>query len=558
MEVVGGVEVILSAVVIQSLHLPLLSHISFAQAVNLFVVLTMATRPISGPDSLAPKFEDGSLLDFLASDHLKTLKDSVVGGSGLAASGLAVTITWGTICSGSEVMLLILLAMTVAYRGAGLNLTFKHGFSCESDPKKRDWIQSLFRELGVQEGCLFQQAEHMGRGEAQCAKHGRKCPVPCVGLLLTGTSCRDFSKAAKKNNDVLGDHKSLGGSAQTFWGVLDYLRAHVVSMCLFENVDALEETGGDEHHSYLQILRSYFYEVGFASMSALLDCQLFALPEERRRYYIVAVKEVANPILDLGLRPCEEIFQVLQDFLKRCERTPPCLSQVLLKEDDMRIEKYLNERLAQGAKETQYNVAASISTFRGEGLVWGATIAEDSVWASSPWYPTLAKYQRSVLQFSQAQQASNTMCRDISQSLQRIRYSKIVDDRHVAACQMPGQVVWLEKPECPPRLQLPIESLIIQGFPAQKVPVLCEQASGTVIASLAGNMMAATVPLAVLISLFESAQWRTGVGFGESTASNGCVVEALRCFGISTGVVENEEQRSDDSRVKTLKRRRFA
>jgi len=123
---------------------------------------------------------------------------------------------------------------------------------------------------------------------------------------------------------------------------------------------------------------------------------------------------------------------------------------------------------------------------------------------------------------------------------------------------MPGQVVWLEKPECPPRLQLPIESLIIQGLPAQKVPVLCEQASGHVIASLAGNMMAATVPLALLISLFESAQWRKGVGFGEGTASNGCVVEALRCFEISTGVVENEEQRSDDSRVKTLKRRRFA
>ena len=510
---------------------------------------------------LAKKFEDGTLLDSLAQDAVRDLKENVRGRSGLAASGLALNFKWGTICSGSEVMLLVLVAISAAYRNEGVELTFKHSFSCESDPQKRKWIKSLFLELGVESGCIFKQAEHMGCTEAPCCKHNRNCPVPCVDLLVTGTSCKDFSKANKKQNNVLAGPRSLGGSAETFWGVLAYLRAHVVSLCLFENVDALDENAGDEHTSYLKLVRSYFDELGFSSMSALLDAALFALSEERRRYYIVAIKKDANPILDLGLRPCLGIFELMKDLLTRCQRTPPCLSQVLLKEDDSRIDLYLNDRLAEGAKETQYNVAASIATFRHEGLMWGATIAEDSTWKSSPWFQTLAKLQQNALEFSQAQQSGNTICRDISQSLSRLRYSKQVEGRHIAMCQMPGQVVWLETKNCSPRLQLPIESCIIQGFPVGKVPALCQKFSGALLASMAGNMMGATLPLAILLSLFEAAQWRGSSGLGNRTVSPGNVAEAMRCFELSqikANEMEKDEQEVQNEQLKTLKKRRLA
>lgn len=501
---------------------------------------------LASPDSeLAARFGDGTLLEFLSVDHLAVLTPPGRSAYGLAATGVAVTLTWGTICSGSEVMLLVLMALASAYAARGVSLKFKHAFSCEIVPCKQTWIRSLFRELAVEEGCLFSRAEQMGGTKAYCVRHAKECVIPCVDLLVTGTSCKDFSKASRAHQKpgVLNSKASLGGSAQTFWGVMSYLQAHVVSMLLFENVDTLDENASpDCERSYLETIRTYLHEVGMSSMSILTDCQLFALPQERRRYYILALRNAAATHFDFGLRPCKAVFQVCIDNLKQCQKTPPCLSEVFLKDDHAAVEKQLNFRTAQGSENTQYNVAASISAFRAQGLAWGTMLPEDSGLAQSPWYPTLSSRQRSALQFSQNERPGDTMCRDISQSLQRIRYSKKVDERHVAMCQIPEQLVWLEVPGHHPRLQLAIESLMLQGFPLQKVPTLCEKTSEHTMAALAGNMMAATVPLAIIASLFESVTWR--VDSSQETphaVSRNDVNDALSCFNIITAPVEDEE-----------------
>ena len=152
---------------------------------------------MAGVDNQVPasKFADGSLLEFLAADHLNIFRSAQLAASGCGLkAGATIVLVWGSICSGSEVMVLVLMALTCAYAELGVQLKFKHAFSCENMPAKQQWIRSLFQELEVADGCVFERAEDMGGKRAYCVKHKALCPVPSVDLLVTGTSCKDFSK----------------------------------------------------------------------------------------------------------------------------------------------------------------------------------------------------------------------------------------------------------------------------------------------------------------------------------------------------------------------------
>ena len=131
----------------------------------------------------AYRFHDGSLLDSLAQEYAEESRGEGHGVLPFGGTGASLIIYWASICSGSEVVLFALLAMASCYRSCGVNVSFCHRFSCEWKTPKQQWIQELFKELGIAEGCLFRQAEDLGGEYAHCVRHGKNA------LFLIATSC---------------------------------------------------------------------------------------------------------------------------------------------------------------------------------------------------------------------------------------------------------------------------------------------------------------------------------------------------------------------------------
>ena len=84
----------------------------------------------------------------------------------------------------------------------------------------------------------------------------------------------------------------------------------------------------------LQYICEEFMKRGLKPLRMLTDSSFFGVPQARRRFYILAVKIVGNAFFDFGLWPCEKVFGRCKELLKLCERAPPCLTQVLLSDED--------------------------------------------------------------------------------------------------------------------------------------------------------------------------------------------------------------------------------
>ena len=116
--------------------------------------------------------------------------------------------------------------------------------------------------------CLFTDTGHMSEKTAPCCWHGSKCNVPSVDLLLVGTSCKDLSKAnPNKSQDrqraTFSLMHSRGGSAQTFRGLMGYLKNRRLSFVVFENVDTLDkssQSGASNQHILMDEMAQLGYE----------------------------------------------------------------------------------------------------------------------------------------------------------------------------------------------------------------------------------------------------------------------------------------------------------
>ena len=123
-------------------------------------------------------------------------------------------------------------------------------------------------------------------------------------------------------------------------------------------------------------------------------------------------------------------------------------------------------------------------------------------------------------------------------------------------CQCPEQLVWLELPGRQARLQLGRESMMIQGFPLQKVPSLVQRTEESLMASLGGNMMAATVPLAILLSMFEAIHWRADMHrVSPLLVTENDLAAAWSCFTTVTEDVENDEEQAASTSASKRRRR---
>ena len=453
----------------------------------------------------AAAYHSGNLLDELAKDN----------GDRIAQSGLVpasvcadLTIQFCTVCSGGEVIIFVLLALQSYFKSVGQAINFEHIFSCEINKNAQRWITELLSELDLVTGCLFENAEDLRNAEAWCIQHKQRCKVRRVDLAIAGTSCKDFSKATtRKGGSILLQESTAGGSAQTFHGFMRYLMQHSVSMVLLENSDTLDDlVSGSSSLTDLKIMCSHLKAACYASQPILIDAQLYACAQERNRYYIVAIREIASSLFSLASTSTAEVFSKLRGFLALFQREAPCLTELLLDANDTVVEAELNRHVSLGAKTCDYNVGASISCFDGAGMRWGEGALPEGV-LKSPWLTTLTAAQKNVLKFSLAEHANHIVLRDIGQSANRVRYSKMIGSKHVAFAQMPNQHVWVDLQGEEPRLMLGRESMLLQGYPIARVRSLVSKTPEHVLASIGGNMMAAPVALAILQSLFAVLPW---------------------------------------------------
>lgn len=135
----------------------------------------------------------------------------------------------------------------------------------------------------------------------------------------------------------------------------------MVSVLLFENVDSRDDAGDQASDSNLESACRQLAEVGFSLLTILTDSKLFYLPQSRRRYYIVGLKDIAPPHFDFTKTGVKHVLALVQKYVGACQREPPCASIVLLREDSLPVENELNRRLSAGEKHTQYNVSAKAS-----------------------------------------------------------------------------------------------------------------------------------------------------------------------------------------------------
>ena len=485
----------------------------------------------------------------------------------------ALVITFGTVCSGGEVILLALLAMQETYRGRGINIKFRHLFSCERKPNIQEWIKGVTTLIQFDDSqcqpCLFDNIETLGGSRARCIIHDKPdgCEVPSVDLLIGGTSCKDFSKASKSAKPTAEDLRTAGGSSpggsvNTFLGLISYLLSHLVSILVFENVDTLDDGDAtDACHSNtattcLDAVCEQFERGGLTCQAVLTDSMLFGHSCDRRRFYITGVQTGASRLFNFAEKTIKATFTDMLAHMEACQRPGPSVNELLLPDSDTAVQSELNRRIASGYRLSHYNVSASITAFASRGLRWGADVFKASIKAS-PWFDTLPQNQRNILAVSYADNDTAGL-RDISQSTSRIRYSRCTDVHHTTAmCMMPGQVVWVDPDLMPcnrvavPRLMLGRESLMLQGYPLIQIQKLVACTSELVMTQIAGNMMSSAVPLALLMSLFASLPWSSNADKVLDTCNADEVEAAL---SLVRGISVNDEQKQDGEPARKTRR----
>ena len=357
---------------------------------------------------------------------------------------------------------------------------------------------------------------------APCVVHGKDCALAPVDILVVGTRCKDMSRCStyfKQSRPVLSREWSPGGSAQTFRGLLAYLDRCPANLVIYENVDSMDEGGGETN---MDILLSEFSSRGYEGQRMTLDANSFGLPQHRRRMWVLFVRVVANSRATFFDREIDQVSATVRACVSACQRAAPCASRVLLADDDPAVTTELERRVEASGRVRAEGVApdawirAHINLYRSHGLRWGEPTEEAQ---QSPWFATITPQQRDTLTFSQKKDPGDVLFRNISQSAARVIMSTIKAGKHVAPTQLPSQLLWIQPgfaasgqvgSDCKVgRLLLGREALMMQGFPVALVKAVADTTPEGLLQDLAGNGMAVPVVLAILASASISLSWRT-------------------------------------------------
>ena len=501
---------------------------------------------------LGTSFRDGTLLPDLAKIHVANFA-KLNKRSNKKPWG---KLTWGSMCSGSEGAHFCMKACqdamndrhTASGQDDGLTASgqgaveFRQLFACESESKKQAWIFHIINHERQQAGqpliCIFCDALDMGKGQAKCYTHGgTHCPVPDVDILILSTSCKDLSCLSKHKSSpvaVLGLQRSPGGSADTFrGGLLSYLDNHSASLIFYENSDHLaDDANNGSDASNLDIFQAELSSRHFEGQSFILNGKLFGLPAQRRRFFGAYVSTTSD-LFDFSSRTVSDQFSTMSALLHLCKRRCPPICEVLLDEEDPRLESELVKRLEKPKPPLGTWVVDHQKEYSKYLKRWGSKppcAATDK----SKWLETLTPYTKSILVLHQfrllaadtqlvrkraktavtgSAQAGRRMPRlmvDLNPSICRFSTSTYDDSNgvEIAPCILPQQLLWLHLygDGQEPRPMIGIESMLLQGWPVLQVETE-PWMDNALFQSLAGNGVALPILVALLSSVFEGLSW---------------------------------------------------
>ena len=534
-------------------------------------VMLQASSRVSLPQEIV----GGSLLAMQASENLAGFLRLVPQERGAAlgfkpgcdAKAETLTLTWGSCCSGSEGAHYVVEAVNLALQQQDIPLCFKHSFSCEINPKKREWIKTVLSSGHVfagslsesdpqgrpwhELGCVFTDILDLKEGEAPCAMHspGRRrkgklehlpCAVPSVDVLVIGTSCKDLSRAnssVDRTKLVLSEETSKGASAQTFKGMLGYVSGHRPRFVIFENVDSIDDKVSTAQETNLSLVMQAMKELGYEGQKVMTDAQQFGLPCRRRRLYVLFL-DVASPRLDLRGEALGQVFALFRKLVASCLRTPPSVKDCLLTEDahGQDLREAVQDRHAMWEKAQEKKPAPQtwldkhMAYADQLGVRWAAPVAEGL--AANVWYQTLTKREQDALVLSRVD-GPDCLFRNLSQSIGRINARSTAKDyedgREIAPTMLPGQILWVESQE---RVLTGEEALLLQGFPILRLKNKCltlppDLASQAFLSDLAGNAMALPVVLAIFQAGLAAVRWREGRDTDEEEGELAVAMAAL-------------------------------
>jgi len=425
------------------------------------------------------------------------------------------TVTIGTGCTGSAADTLVFEAMEEAYREHVPDISFKYSFNCEINEKKREWIVKLHSALAadfVQVPCMFGDVIDLGAREAYCHVHEKKCMVSSVDIFVCCTSCKDFSKQNSKRTQGLVTQQTStpGGSAQTLRGVNAYIEAHRPAIILFENVDGIDESKGNDM-SDMDIICSQWHSRGYETQKVESNASQFGLPAARKRLLAMAVLCHASPSVVFGDRPVGQVFQTLRSLIKVGERTPECATKAILPEGNENVLSELARRQKHTAntKRSPYNMKTAMNTASALNVPWG-TFPPPAELKVSAWFATLTPEQQDALAFSFHQTPGRLLLRDCRNTLGRVRVSTFGSGKHRAQTMVPSQCLIVCDGVQPPRCLLGREALVLQGFPVddERIQGVIKEFPESFLQDLAGNMVATPVLLALAAASVSSLTWR--------------------------------------------------
>ena len=323
--------------------------------------------------------------------------------------------------------------------------------------------------------CIFEDITQLEEGEAKCCVHNQLCPVKSVDLLCIGTSCKDLSKL-NANQDrtqlVLTQASSRGASAQTYKGLKGYVKQHRPLLIVYENVDSMSDQVSASDESNFSVCIKDFKAMGYDAQPMMTDSSEFGLPCRRRRVYILFINST-SPKLALLARPMQSVLGIFRQLVSSCMRSPPCASEVLLKEDHPAVRRSFDERQARAEKASKKASKSNNCNWVNQhmkfadslGVRWASAPSPEL--KSNPWYQLLTRREGDVLKLSQIE-APDAGFRNLSQSVGRVNTITLQSDgKHLAPTMLPGQILWTQLARPSPRLLSGFEALLMQGYPIE-------------------------------------------------------------------------------------------
>ena len=400
---------------------------------------------------------------------------------------------------------------------------FNCRYICEIDESKWKWEQEVLKVHSPQ-ACHFKDCAKLFKLECKCHTHSQQCVVPETEGIVAGISCKDFSKQnpnkwLRAKGSLLENDKSPGKSCETFWGTVKLIDANGCQWCILENSDELLENDQGDWKKILVVMNSR----GFRCISCVCCSTEFALPQRRRRSYLVCIAQHSKVFFIKEWSLTRETFM---RHLNRMRRIPPSFEQILLADDHPFIRAMFeiwSKHAPAGleASTVDKHMAHSRSKRSCLDCSYGRLQVREST-AMSPWFPPLNYRMRDVLASEQADDGpkSSHTVHDLSQTIGRCPVSTVHPEfPHVALMPtvLPGSFFWLSKtptpdfPDTRPDIKYdrplcPEEHMMLQAWPSTGGPLTVSD-HRSVANSMAGNAFTGTLSMAVFMSLISSLQW---------------------------------------------------